>query len=80
MALFPLIKPTTCDTAYFGGIGIIMCTWSDIKCPSSNPALLLLRRLAEHITKILAQLHIQRLPTTFWNENNVVFALPLGVI
>jgi hypothetical protein len=25
-ALFPLMKPTTCDTAYFGGIEINMCT------------------------------------------------------
>jgi hypothetical protein len=30
-----LMKPTTCDTAYFGGIEIITWTWSDIKCPSS---------------------------------------------
>ena len=26
LALLPLMKPTTCDTAYFGGIEIIMCT------------------------------------------------------
>ena len=35
IALLPLMYPTTCDTAYFGGIAIIMCTWSGIKCPSS---------------------------------------------
>src|SRR6185437_9667404 len=35
MALLPLMNPTTCDTAYLGGIEIIMCTWSDIRCPSS---------------------------------------------
>src|SRR3990170_3222423 len=29
------MNPTTCDTAYFGGIAIIMCTWSDSRCPSS---------------------------------------------
>src|ERR1700730_14961987 len=28
IALFPLINPITCDTAYFGGIEINMCTWS----------------------------------------------------
>ena len=27
--------PTACDTAYFGGIEIIICTWSGIKWPSS---------------------------------------------
>ena len=30
----PVMKPTTCDTAYFGGIAINICTWSDIRCPS----------------------------------------------
>src|SRR3990170_7248064 len=35
MALLPLMYPTTCDTAYLGGIEINMCTWSGIKCPSS---------------------------------------------
>src|SRR5690349_10747382 len=34
-ALLPLMWPTTCDTAYFGGIEIIMCTWSGIRWPSS---------------------------------------------
>src|SRR2546428_9377511 len=29
------MNPTTCDTAYFGGIAIIMCTWSGSRCPSS---------------------------------------------
>src|ERR1019366_3621981 len=35
MALFPLINPITCATAYLGGIEIIMCTWSGSRCPSS---------------------------------------------
>src|SRR5664279_3335073 len=35
IALFPLINPITCATAYFGGIEIIMCTWSGSRCPSS---------------------------------------------
>src|SRR5689334_12996380 len=34
-ALLPLMWPTTCDTAYFGGIEIIMCTRSGIRWPSS---------------------------------------------
>src|SRR5271168_4464520 len=29
------MNPTTCDTAYFGGIEIIMWTWSASKWPSS---------------------------------------------
>ena len=36
-----LIKPTTCDTAYFGGIEINMCTWSGCRWPSLNPTFLL---------------------------------------
>src|SRR5579863_658429 len=35
IALFPLMYPITCDTAYLGGIAIIMCTWSGSRCPSS---------------------------------------------
>src|SRR5271157_1060850 len=35
IALLPLINPITCDNAYLGGIAIIMCTWSGIRCPSS---------------------------------------------
>src|SRR5271167_4966892 len=35
MALLPLMNPTTCDTAYFGGIEIIMWTWSASRWPSS---------------------------------------------
>jgi hypothetical protein len=27
----PLMYPITCDTAYFGGIEIIICTWSGIR-------------------------------------------------
>src|ERR1051326_2816689 len=29
------MNPTTCETAYFGGIEIIMWTWSGMRCPSS---------------------------------------------
>ena len=32
----PLMNPTTCDTAYFGGIDSITCTSSGIGCPSST--------------------------------------------
>src|SRR5439155_18633504 len=35
IALLPLMYPITCDTAYLGGIAIIMCTWSGSRCPSS---------------------------------------------
>ncbi len=35
MALLPLIKPTTFETAYFGGILMHIWTWSGIRCPSS---------------------------------------------
>ena len=34
IALLPLTYPTTCATAYLGGIDISICTWSDIRCPS----------------------------------------------
>jgi len=32
MALFPLIKPTTCDPAHFGGIEINMCSRQLVEC------------------------------------------------
>src|SRR5271156_6500509 len=36
IALLPLMYPTTCETAYFGGMDINICTWSGIKCPSRS--------------------------------------------
>src|ERR1700745_2421161 len=35
MALLPLMNPTTWETAYFGGIEIILWAWSGMRCPSS---------------------------------------------
>jgi hypothetical protein len=37
-------------------------------------------QLSKYRTKILLQLAIQHLPAVFWNENDVIFAFPLGVI
>jgi hypothetical protein len=34
--VLPLMCPTTCATEYFGGIEIMMCTWSSSRCPSST--------------------------------------------
>ena len=34
IALFPLIYPTTCATAYLGGIDTRIWAWSGIRCPS----------------------------------------------
>ena len=30
------IKPTTWDTAYLGGIEVIICTWSAKRCPQQQ--------------------------------------------
>ena len=35
IALLPFMYPTTCDTAYFGGIEINMWTWSPTRLPST---------------------------------------------
>jgi hypothetical protein len=48
--------------------------------PFLDPALFLFRQLAEHLAKILAQLHVQRPAAALRNENHVVFAHSLGVI
>jgi hypothetical protein len=48
--------------------------------PFLDPASLLLGQFAEHLTKVAAQLRIQRLPTAFGNECDMVFALPFAVI
>ena len=48
--------------------------------PLLDPAFLLLSQLAEDLPKILPQLNIQRLSAALWNENNVVFAVPLAVV
>jgi len=44
-----------------------------------NAALPLLGQLSKYRTKMLFQFAVQNLPSVFRNENDVVFALPLGV-
>jgi hypothetical protein len=48
--------------------------------PLLDPALLLLSQLAEYLSKVLAQLLVQRLSAALGNEHNMVFTLPLGVV
>jgi hypothetical protein len=47
--------------------------------PFLHPALFLLGQAPENFPKIFSQLPIQRLEPTLRYENNMVFALPLGV-
>jgi hypothetical protein len=42
-----------------------------------HPALLLHRQSAKHLTKMLPQLAVQRLPAVLGNENHMVFAVPV---
>lgn len=44
--------------------------------PFQNLALLALRQLSEHLSQVLAQARIQRLPSALRNEHHMVFALP----
>ena len=44
-----------------------------------DPALLLQRQLAEHLSEMLPQFPIKYLPAVLGNEHHVVFALPLRV-
>ena len=48
--------------------------------PFLYPAFLLLRQLAKHLSKVLPQLHVQRLSPALRNEYHVVFALPFRVV
>ena len=48
--------------------------------PFLDPASLLFRQSAKHLSKIPPQLTIQRLAPAFRNECNVIFSLPLRVI
>jgi hypothetical protein len=36
IALLPLIKPTTCDTAYFGGIEIMTLEWATVDLANAD--------------------------------------------
>ena len=45
-----------------------------------HPALLLRCQLAKHLSKVLAQLEIQRPSPTFRYEDHVIFAVPCRVI
>ena len=47
--------------------------------PLLDPALALLRELPKHRPKIFLQFAIQHLAAVFPNEDDVIFALPLGV-
>jgi hypothetical protein len=44
-----------------------------------DPALLLLRQLAEHLSQMGAQFSIDRSSAAFANEDHVVFAVPFRV-
>src|SRR5215472_6000226 len=79
IALFPLINPITCDTAYLGGIAIIMCTWSGSRCPSSifDPTLFLLGQLPQHFPQVPPQFSVQLLPAVLGDKHHMIFALPL---
>jgi len=47
--------------------------------PLLDLALLLQSQFTEHFPEVLSQLPVQRLSAAFWNEHDVVFALPLRV-
>ena len=47
--------------------------------PLLDPAFLLRRKPLENFPKVLAQLSVKRLPATFGNEHDMVFAVPFRV-
>ena len=73
MALLPLMKPTTWETAYWGGVAIILCTWSRIL----DPAFFLLSQGAKDSAEMLAQLTVEHLSPSPGYEDGVIFAIPL---
>ena len=44
-----------------------------------DAAVFVARKFVKDLTQMPTQLTVQDSTATFWNENNVVFALPLGV-
>jgi hypothetical protein len=44
-----------------------------------DPAFLLLRQLAKHLSEMPSQLPVKRLPAALGNKNNMIFALPPAV-
>lgn len=78
MALLPLINSTTCDTAYFGGMAIVMCPWSASRWPSSIRLSFCSASLRD-FAQMLSQVAVQPLPPAFGDKHYVIFALPLGV-
>ena len=48
--------------------------------PFFDAAFPLFGQLPEYRTEMSLQVPIQRPPAVFWNENDVIFAVPLGVI
>jgi hypothetical protein len=73
------MNPTTCDTAYLGGIEINHVHVVAEQVAFFYPALLLLGQLVEHLAQMLPQPAVQHLAAAFGNENYVVLALPAGV-
>jgi hypothetical protein len=73
------MNPTTCDTAYFGGIENEHVHVIGHHVPFEDLALLLLRQFVKHLPEVLLQLPVQRLSAALRYEDYVVFALPLRV-
>ena len=67
----PLMNPTTCDTAYFGGIRKKHMHMIGQQMAFLDPCLLLLRQFAKHLSQLAAQFQIQRFASIFRYKHSV---------
>src|SRR6266436_1523594 len=79
IALLPVMKPTTCENRIFRWDGNHHVNVVGHQVPLFDSALLLLRQFPKHLSKVPSQLRVKCLPPAFWNEYNMIFALPLAV-
>src|SRR5271155_3222562 len=80
IALLPLMYPTTCDTAYFGGMEskLMHVIWHQM--PFLDVRLLLRRELTEDFPEMPPQFLIQHLTAALWNKHNMIFAVPSRMV
>ena len=75
IALFPFMKPTTLDTANFGGMLMQHMDVIALQMPFQDATFLLLRQLVKNLSQMPPNRPVDFLPSVFGDKDNMVFAV-----